>query len=135
MQTLRATLRVEHLGLYITSSSIPTPTPTLTIENDRNSSANSKPTPTLTIENDRKSSANSNVVVGSIVAAVLVLLCFCGGTVMKWHRAKRYATRDADGIVTDNSSFKDEDDSNGSSNGDGPVVNGESPPSDAFVIS
>jgi len=88
-----------------------------------------------TIESDRNSSGNSGVVVGSIVAVVLVLLCLGGGIVMKWRRAKRYATRDADGIITDKPSFKDEDDSNGSSDGDGPVVHGESPPSDAFVIS
>ena len=93
-----------------------------------------------TIESDRNSTGNSGAIVGSIVAVVLVLLCLGGGIVMKWRRAKRYATRDADGIVTDKPSFKDAA-SNGSSNGssdgssDGPVVHGESPPSDAFVIS
>jgi hypothetical protein len=89
-----------------------------------------------TIESDRNSNVKRNIIMGSVGGVVLMLLCICGGTLMKWRRAKRYAARDADGIVTDKPSFKDMGDGDDAPGETAPVDDSSnSPPSEAFEIS
>jgi hypothetical protein len=54
-----------------------------------------------TVESDRLFNRKRNALVGTGVGVLVALLCVCLGMIAKWRRAKRYAAKNTDGVLSE----------------------------------
>lgn len=54
-----------------------------------------------TVESDRLFNRKRNALIGAGVGVLVALLCVCLGMIAKWRRAKRYAAKNTDGVLSE----------------------------------